>query len=141
MFLYGTYVLEGKADVKFSLGNIWNLFQEDPLLNNGSNFCRQMINYMKAWNYIQKASNLSLNTEIIRQAHKIMMDWVREYRKSSVFPGYLIFAPVVHIDRYMEDAIFKFHETKKDDRIMAATSLFGNIINIHLMMEMEKFVP
>ena len=96
---------------------------------------------MKAWNSIQKASNLSLNTDIIRQAHKIMMDGVREYRKSSVFPGYLIFAPVVHIDRYMEDAIFKFHETKKDDRIMAATNLFGNIINIHLMMEMEKFVP
>ena len=31
----------------------------------------------------------------------------------------------------MEDAIFMFHETKKDDPIMAATNLFGNIINIH----------
>ena len=31
----------------------------------------------------------------------------------------------------MEDAIFRFHETKKDDLIMAATNLFGNIINIH----------
>ena len=36
-----------------------------------------------------------------------------------------------HIERYMEDAIFRFHETKKDDPIMAATNLFGNIINIH----------
>ena len=39
MFIYGTYVLEGEADSKFSLGNTWNLFQEDPLPNNTSNFC------------------------------------------------------------------------------------------------------
>ena len=31
----------------------------------------------------------------------------------------------------MEDAIFRFYETKKDDLIMTATNLFGNIINIH----------
>ena len=31
----------------------------------------------------------------------------------------------------MEDAIFKFYETKKDDSIMIATNLFGKIINIH----------
>ena len=48
MFVYGTYVLEGKVDSKFSLGNIWNLLQEDHLPNN--NFCRQMINCMRAWN-------------------------------------------------------------------------------------------
>ena len=35
------------------------------------------------------------------------------------------------MERYMEDAIFMFHETKKDDPIMAATNLFGNIINMH----------
>ena len=29
MFVYGTYVLEGEADAKFSLGDIWNLFQGD----------------------------------------------------------------------------------------------------------------
>ena len=44
MFAYRTYVLEGEADAKFSLGDIWKLFQEDPLPNNASNFCRQMIN-------------------------------------------------------------------------------------------------
>ena len=54
-----------------------------------------------------------------------------EYRKSSVFAGHHIFAPAGHIERYMEDAIFRFHETKKDDPIMTATNLFGNIINIH----------
>ena len=31
----------------------------------------------------------------------------------------------------MEGAIFRFHETKKDDLIMATTTLFGSIINIH----------
>ena len=60
-----------------------------------------------------------------------MMDGVGEYRKSPVFPGYHIFALTGHIERYMEDAIFRFHETKKDDPIMAAPNLFGNIISIH----------
>ena len=132
MFVYGTYALEGEADSKFSLSDIWNLFQKP---NNTSNFFRQMINCMRAWNYLQKTSDLSLNTEIIRQTHKIMMDGedilMGEYRKSPVFAGYHIFEPAGHIERYMQDEIFRFHETKKDDPIMSATSLFGNIINIH----------
>ena len=94
MFVYGTYILEGKADAKFPLSEIWKLFQEDPLLNNESNFCRQMTNCMKAWNYIQKTSSSPLNIETIKQTHKIMMDGkdilVGEYRKSSVFAGYHI---------------------------------------------------
>ena len=36
-----------------------------------------------------------------------------------------------YIKRHIEDAIFGFHKTKKDDPIMAATNLFENIINIH----------
>ena len=58
------------------------------------------------------------------------MSW-SEYRKSTAFAGYHIFTPAGLIERYMEDAIFRFHETKKDDLIMGATNLFGNIINIH----------
>ena len=89
---------------------------------------------MRAWNYLQKKSDLPLNTEIIRQTHKIMMDGedilVGEYRKSPAFVGYHIFAPASLIERYMEDVIFRFHEAKKDDPVMAATNLFGNIINI-----------
>ena len=54
-FIYEIYVLEGEADAKFSLGDIWNLFQEDPLPDNAGNFCRQMINCIRAWNCIQKA--------------------------------------------------------------------------------------
>ena len=88
MFIYGIYALEGEAYSKFSLGDIWNLFQEDHLPNNTSNFCRQIINCMGAWNYIQKTSDLSLNIETIKQTHKIMMNGVGECRKSSVFAGY-----------------------------------------------------
>ena len=69
MFVYGRYVLEGEADAKFSLGDIWNLFQGDTLSNNASNFCGQMINCIKVWNYLQKILDFPLNTEIIRQAH------------------------------------------------------------------------
>ena len=134
MFIYGTYALEGEADSKFSLSDIWNLFQEDHLPSN--NFYRQMINCMKAWNYLQKTSDLPLSTETIKQTHRIMMDGddilVGEYRKSPVFAGYYMFTPPSLIERYMEDENFKFHETKKDDPIMAATNLFGNITNIHL---------
>ena len=136
MFVYGTYLLEGEADAKFSLGDIWNLFQKETLINNATNFYRQMINCVKAWNYLRKTLDPPLNTEIIRQAHKIMMEdekdvLVGEYRKSPAFAGYHIFAPTSHIERYMEDAIFWFHVTKKDDSVVAATNLFGNIINIH----------
>ena len=34
MFLYWKYVLEGKGDGKFSLGEIWNSLQAGPLPNN-----------------------------------------------------------------------------------------------------------
>ena len=54
MFVWGTYILEGQADANFSLGDIWKLFQEDLLPKNASNFCRQMINCIKAWNYLEK---------------------------------------------------------------------------------------
>ena len=55
---------------------------------------------------------------------------MEEYRKSSVFAGYHVFVLAGFIERYTEGKIFRFHETK-DDPIMAATDLFGSIINIH----------
>ena len=36
MFAYGTYVLEGEADAKFSLDDAWNLFPGDTLPNNNA---------------------------------------------------------------------------------------------------------
>ena len=59
------------------------------------------------------------------------MSWRGEYRKSPAFAGYHIFASAGYIERYMEDATFKFYETKNVDKIMVATNLFGNIINTH----------
>ena len=96
-------------------------------------------------------------------AHKIMMDnekhrdgkevLVGGYRKSSVFAGYHVFAPAGLIERYMEGAIFRVRETKKDDPIMTASNDNENIINIspfedrngriyrlilsHVLMQME----
>ena len=136
MFVYGTYVLEEEVDAKFSLGDVWNLFQGDTLRNNAGSFYRQMINCRKAWNYIQKTLDLPLSAEIIRQAHGLMMEDERdvvvgEYRKSTAFAGYHIVSLAGPIERYMEDEIFRFHETKRDDPIMAATNIFGNIININ----------
>ena len=120
MFVYGTYVLEGEVDAKFSLRDISNLAQGDTLPNNASNFCRQMINCMKAWDYLQKTLDLPLNTEIIKQTHGLMMEdekdiLAREYRRSPVFAGYHIFALARYTERYMEDAVFRFHETRTAD--------------------------
>ena len=136
MFVYRTHILEGGACAKFSLLDKWNLFQGETLPNHASNFCRQMKNCMKAWDCLQKTSDLPLSTEIVKQAHELMMEDEKdvlagEYRESPVFAGYHIFAPAAHIERYMEDSIFRFHETKKDDPIMTATNLFKNMINIH----------
>ena len=91
---------------------------------------------MKLWNHLQKTLDIPLNTEIIRQAHGLIMKDQKDvlagkYRKSPAFVGYHIFAPAGYIERYMEDAVFRFRKTKKDDPVMAATNLFGNIINIH----------
>ena len=84
---------------------------------------------------LTKKSDLPLSVEIIRLTHKIMMDGedilMGEYRESPAFAGYHIFAPACLIERYVEYAIFRFHKTKMDDPIMAATNLFGNIINFH----------
>ena len=104
MFVYSTYA-------KSSLDDTWKLFQEDLLPNNTSNLCRQMINRMKAWNYLQKTLGLPLNFKIIKQAHGLMMVdekdvLVGEYRRSPVFAGYHIFALASHIERY---AISRFH--------------------------------
>ena len=134
--LHIEHILEGEANAKFSLNDICNSFQGDTLQNNASNFCRQMISCMKALDYLQNTSGLLLNTEIISQAHKIMMEnekdvFAGKYRRSPVFAGYHIFAPAAYIERSMKSAIFRFHETKKDDPIMVAVNLFGNIINIH----------
>ena len=95
-----------------------------------------MLNCMKVWDYLQKTLDLPLNTEIIRQALELMMKdekyiLVEECRRSPAFADCHIFAPISLIEGYMEEAIFRFHETKNDDPIIAATNHFGNIINMY----------
>ena len=55
----------------------------------------------------------------------------RGYRNSPVFTGYQIFTRASLIKKYVESAIFRFHENKRDNPILAVTNLYGNIINIH----------
>ena len=91
---------------------------------------------MTARNYLQNTLGLPLNTKIIREARGLMMKdekdvLAREYRKSPAFASYHIFVSAGHIERYKEESIFIFYVTKKDDPIMAATNLLGNIINRH----------
>ena len=52
------------------------------------------------------------------------MSWWGNIQRTYFCTGWLI-------ERYMEGAIFSLYETKKDDSIMVATNLLGNIINIH----------
>ena len=99
-------------------------------------FLRANDKLYKGIELLQKTSGLPLNTEIIRQAHRLMMEDQKdvlagEYRKSPVFAGYHNFVPAGHTESYMKGAIFRFHKTKKDYPIMAAINLFGNIINTH----------
>ena len=87
---------------------------------------------MKVWNYLQKTLELPLSIDIIMQMHKIMMDGekyvlVGEYGKSPAFAGYHTFVRVGYIERYMEDATFRSHETKKHNLIIPATNLFVNM--------------
>ena len=65
---------------------------------------------------------------------------VREQRRTPASGGYHIFAAINVVERWIKDTIFRFHKSKKDDLIMAATNLFGDVFNILLRMETEKHV-
>ena len=134
MFVYVTCVLEGEANAKLSLDNIWKLFQEDLLPNNASNFFRQVINCMRVWNYLGKTLGLPLNTETIKQTHGIMMEDEKDflegkYRRSPVFLSYHSFAPASYIERYMKDTIFKSHETVFHEKV--------SLILAHVLMQVK----
>ena len=62
---------------------------------------------------------------------------VEEYRKSLALGGYHIFTPLSVIEKCMKDKIPRFCKVKKDDAIMAATNLFGDIVNIHPFESVE----
>ena len=146
MFVYGTYILEGKTDAKFSLGDIWKLFQEDLLPNNSSNFCRQMANCTKVWNYLQNTLDLPLNTEIIRQAHGLMMEdeedvLVGEYR-SHLHSQTIIFLnqPAILKDTW-KTLFLDFIKLKEMIQLWPLQIYLETLsITIYLTIEMEEFV-
>ena len=61
----------GEADAKVFLNDIYNL-QGDTLSNNASNFCRQIINWMKSLGLSTKSIRPS--TEHIRKSHGLMTE-------------------------------------------------------------------
>ena len=83
----------------------------------------------------KKTLDLPLNTEIIRQAHgwRVKKMSLRMNIELQLYLQAIIFCSSAagFIERYMEGAIFRFHKSKIDDPIMAATNLFREIINIH----------
>ena len=92
---------------------------------------------MRAWDYLRKTSGLLLNADIIKKAQKIMMDGkdvlVGEYRKSAVFLNYQVFPPADTIGRLVDDALYRYYHPNDPtiDPILAAASLFVDLINIH----------
>ena len=151
IFLYRTYVVEGEADAKFSLGKLWNLLQAGSLPNNASNFFRQMINCMRAWNYIQKTSRSSMSFETITQTQKIMME--NEKHRD----GKISWWGNIESRLHLQTIIFLHQLASFGDiwkaQFLGSTKLKAKIqlwplqiclevlsIYIHLKMEMEEFV-
>ena len=151
IFLYRTYVVEGEADAKFSLGKLWNLWQAGSLPNNASNFFRQMINCMRAWNYIQKTSRSSMSFETITQTQKIMME--NEKHRD----GKISWWGNIESRLHLQTIIFLHQLASFKDiwkaQFLGSTKLKAKIqlwplqiclevlsIYIHLKMEMEEFV-
>ena len=115
-----TYVSEEEADAEFCFGD-------------------------RAWNYLQKTSDLPLNTEIIKQTHKIMMEdekvLVGEYRKSPAFADYHTFAPSSILKNGRKTQFLGFIRLNKMIQLWPLQICLETLsIYIHLKMEMEELV-
>ena len=69
---------------------------------------------IRAWDCLHKSSGLSLNTDSIKKAYKIMIQdkngvLAGKYRKSPVFLRYRIFPPADTIERLVDDAIYRYY--------------------------------
>ena len=146
IFVYGAYVLEGETDAKFSLDDILKLFQEDLLPNNASNFCWQMINCMKVWDYLQKTLGLPLNTEVVRQAHGLMMEVKKMFWWENIASRLYLQAIIFLQQRFIlkdkwKTQFLDFMKLKKMIELWLLQICLETLsINIDLKMEMEEFV-
>ena len=145
MFVYGTYVLKGEVDVKFFLDDIWKLFQEDTLPNDASNFCRQIINCMKASSYLKNIRSSTGHRDY--QASTWVNDggWknvlVGEYKRSPAFSVYKVFAQGSHIEDTWKTQFLGFMGPKNMIQLWPLQICLETLlIPIHLKMETEEFV-
>ena len=133
MFVYGTYVLHREVDAKFCLGEFISgghfTKQRKQFLQTNDKLYKDAELRTKNMRSSTKHSDYQAITWVMMEDEKDVLAW--EYRKSPAFAGYHIFVSDGYIEIYMEDAMSKFYETKKDDPIMAAPNLFGNIISTH----------
>ena len=142
MFAYGTYVSEGEIDPNFSSSETWNLMQnpECELSDGDKSIRRRLVNCMNALKYLQLEPKEPLTVSHIKHMHKMIMHkekhkngkdvLVGEYRKTPVFAGFKMFAPVSAIERLMNDALRRYYSSD-DDPISVAANLFSDVINIH----------
>ena len=99
---------------------------------------------MRAWNYLQKTLDLPLSTEIIKQAHDLMIEdekdvLVGEYKK------YLQAIIFLHQRVILKDTwktqFLGFMRLKKMIQLWPLQICLETLsISIHLKMEMEEFV-
>ena len=92
--------------------------------------------FIRAWDYLQKTSGLLLSADIIKKAHKIMMEDEKgalagKYRKSPVFLSYRIFPPADTIESLVDDALYRYYHPTSRNPILAAADLFIDLIDIH----------
>ena len=109
----------------------------------GGHFTKQRKQFLQTNDKLCKGAELHTKNIIPSNKHRdyqaitwVMMEDEKDvlagkYRKSPAFAGYHISVSDGHIEIYIEDAISKFYEIKKDDPIMAAPNLLENIINTH----------
>ena len=142
--------MEGDAVAKFSLSDIWNLFEVGFLPNNVSKFSRQMINCIRAWNCIHKTSISPLNIEIIKQTHKVMMKKERhwdgknvlgEYRKSPAFAGHIFLLQLALLKDIWKEQFLGFMKLKSMIQLWPSQICLEALsMYIHLKMETKEFV-
>ena len=110
-----------------------------------SNFCRQMINCMRAWNYlkIHQIFHWAPRSPDKHARHwwrMKKMSWGRNIESHLCFAGYHIFAPAGYIERYMEDTSFRFDETGWSNYGPYKFIWENYQYTAILKMEMEEFV-
>ena len=146
IFAYGTYVFKDEIDPNCFSAETWNLIHsaddESALRKSDRSIRRRIINCMGVLRYLLARLDEPLTVDQIKHAHKMIMDkenhkngkdaLAGEYRKTPVFVEFKEFAPVSSIEK-ARSSVLDRHHYSNEDRISVATSLFADVINIHLV--------